>query len=99
MGSSTKINQCAAAIHSALLSRDQVVNIVELVFAVGKHLLEVLLCDFQSIEALSFLENLSGLLVQDCPIAFLDNTTIKRIVLVCNFKILGVTYPSGIAMS
>lgn len=64
MGTSAQVDQGTTPVDSALLSGDELVNVVQLVLAVGEHLLEVLLRNLQSIETLLFLEDAVGVAVQ-----------------------------------
>jgi hypothetical protein len=78
MRSTAQINQGTAAIHGTLLPSHKLVNIVQLVLAVRKHLLEVLLGDLQSVEALLLLENARGLGLKCRPIRGDHDTTVEN---------------------
>jgi hypothetical protein len=75
MRTSAKIDQSAASIDGALLPFHQVIDVVQFVLAVRKHLLEIFFGHFQPVEALFLLENLSGLLIEWCPIRLLHNAS------------------------
>lgn len=57
VGTSAQIDQGTAAVDSTALSSHELVDVVKLVLAVGEHLLEVLLGNLQSVEALLLLED------------------------------------------
>jgi hypothetical protein len=63
-----QINESAATVNRALLPLHKVIDVVELIFAIRKHLLEVLLAHFQPVKALSLLKDLSRFLIQRWPI-------------------------------
>ena len=77
MGTSAQIDQGTTPVDSALLSGDELVNVVQLVLAVREHLLEVLLRNLQSIETLLLLEDAVGVAVQQRPIGFSDDAAIS----------------------
>lgn len=54
---SAEINKGTATVDSAAFAGNELVNIVQLVFAVCEHLLEVLLGDLQTVEALLLFED------------------------------------------
>jgi hypothetical protein len=76
MGASAKVDQGTASINRTLFSCDKLINVVQFVFAVGKHFLEVFLRDLQSIEALLFLEDPRRPAIQGRPVTLSYNTTI-----------------------
>jgi hypothetical protein len=76
--SPTEIDQGTTAVNRALLTRHQLIDIMKLIFAVGEHLLEVLLRDFEAIEALLFLEDTRGLAVQGRPIGFTNDAAVTK---------------------
>jgi hypothetical protein len=75
MRASAKIDQSAASVYGALLPFHKMIDVVQFVLAVREHLLEIVLGDFQPVEALFLLENLNGLLIQWCPICLLHNAS------------------------
>lgn len=76
---SAEIDQGTATVDGALLSGDQLLNVVQLVFAVREHLPEVLFRDLQSVKALLLLEDFGGLVVQRLPVSFLDDTAVDEV--------------------
>lgn len=76
MRTSAKINQGTASVHSALFARDELFDVVQLVFAVRKHLAEILLGDFQTIKALLVLEDSLDLLLKRWPVGLDDNAAV-----------------------
>lgn len=78
MRSPAQIYQSTAAIDGTLLSSHKLVNIMQLVLAVRKHLLEVLLGDLQSIEALLLLENARGPVLKRRPVGGMQDTTVGQ---------------------
>ncbi len=79
MRAPAEIDKRTASVNSALLSSHKLVNIVQLVLAVRKHLLEVLLGNLQSVETLLLLENLRCSVVKDLPICLFNDTAAKDI--------------------
>lgn len=70
---SAEIDEGTATVDGAALAGDKLVNIVQLVFTVCEHLLEVLLRNLQSVEALLFLEDTCRLSIKCLPISLPDN--------------------------
>lgn len=79
MRAPAEIDKRTASVNSALLSSHKLVNIVQLVLAVRKHLLEVLLGNLQSVETLLLLENLRCPVVKDLPICLFNDAAAKDI--------------------
>lgn len=73
MRTPAQIDQSTAPVHSTPLARHQLINIVQLVFAVREHFPEIFLADFQSIEALLFLEDSLRFLLKRRPVGLDDN--------------------------
>lgn len=76
MRSPAQINQSTAAIHGTLLPSYKLVDIVQLVLAVRKHLLEVLLGDLQSVEALLLLEDARSPVLKYRPVGREHDTSV-----------------------
>jgi len=96
-----EIDEGTTTVDGAALARHELVNIVQLVFTVTEHLLEVLLGNLQSVETLLLLEDARRLGIKRLPVSLFDNTSsfpnvnIGKIVRADIKK----TYPSGMAMS
>jgi hypothetical protein len=73
---SAKVDQGTASINGTLFSGDKLVNVVQFIFAVGKHFLEVFLRDLQSVEALLFLEDPRRSAIQCRPVILSYNKAI-----------------------
>lgn len=76
MGAPTEINKCTTAVDSTAFASHELVDVVQFVFAVTEHLLEVLFGDFQSVEALLLLKDLRGLGLKLLPVLLMDNSSI-----------------------
>ena len=76
MRASAEIDKGTATVDGAAFTGDELVNIVQLVFAVGEHLLEILLRNLQSVEALLLLEDARRLIVKRLPVSLADNTSV-----------------------
>lgn len=76
MRASAEIDKGTVTIDGAAFAGDELVNIVQLVFAVCEHLFEVLLGNLQSVEALLLLEDTGRLGVKRLPVSLTDNTSI-----------------------
>jgi hypothetical protein len=70
-----EIDEGTATVDGAALASHELVNVVQLVFAVGKHLLEVLFGDLQSIEALLLLEDARRPGVKRFPVGLSNNAS------------------------
>lgn len=73
MGTPTEINKCTTAVDSAAFTSHELVDVVQFVFAVTEHLLEVLFGDFQSVKALLLLKDLQGLGLKLLPVLLMDD--------------------------
>jgi hypothetical protein len=101
MRASAEIDKGSATVDGAALASDELVNVVQLIFAVCEHLLEVLLGDLQSVEALLLFKDARRLGVERLPVSLTDNTSKSskiNIGKVVNVD-MNTTYPSGMAMS
>ena len=74
--SSAKVNQGTASVHGALFARNELIDVVQLVFAVRKHFAEILLGNFQAIEALLVLEDPLDFLLKRRPVRLNDNAAV-----------------------
>lgn len=83
MRAPAEIDKRTASVNSALLSSHKLVNIVQLVLAVRKHLLEVLLGNLQSVETLLLLENFRCPVVKDLPICLFNDAAAKENISIC----------------
>lgn len=73
---SAKVDQGTTSINRTLFSSHQLVNVVQFIFAVGEHFLEVFLGDLQSVEALLFLKDPRCSAIQGRPVTLSYNTAI-----------------------
>ena len=64
MGSSAQVHESSASIDSAAFSFNKIVDIVQLILAIAKHFLQILLWNLQSVEGLFFFEDLCGFSIQ-----------------------------------
>lgn len=97
-----EIDKSSATVYRGFLSLHEVVDVMQLVLAVRKHLLKVFLSNLQSVETLLFFEDLSCFLVDRWPIGLFNDSSKKsevRIVSVSPLRLHESTYPPGIAMS
>ena len=77
MGTPAEINQGTTSVNGTLLPSDKFVDVVQLVLAVRKHLPEILLGDFQSVETLLLFENLVGPVVEGLPVGLFYDTAAR----------------------
>jgi hypothetical protein len=77
MRASAEIDKGSATVDGAAFTGDELINVVQLIFAVSEHLLEVLLGDLQSVEALFLLEDARGLVVERFPITLANNPSVS----------------------
>lgn len=73
MRAPAQVDQGTAPVHGTPLARHQLINVVQLIFAVREHLPEVFFTDLQSIEALLFLEDSLRFLLKRRPVGLNDN--------------------------
>jgi hypothetical protein len=73
---SAKVDQGTASINRTLFSGHKLVNVVQFIFAVGEHFLEVFFRDLQTVEALLFLEDPRRSAIQGRPVTLSYNTAI-----------------------
>lgn len=78
---SAEIDKGTATVDGATLAGDKLINIVQLVFAVCEHLLEVLFGNIQTVEALLLLEDTCSLSVKCLPVRLLDNLSVSPYIL------------------
>ena len=74
--SSAKVDQGTATVDRTLLPSDQLVDVVQLVLAVRKHLPEVLLGDLQSVKALLLLEYPRCPAIERRPVGLSNHTPV-----------------------
>ena len=96
----TQVNQTTTPVYGTLFSSNQLFNVVQLIFAVGEHLPEVLLCDLQPIKALFLLQDRFRFVLERRPIASGDDTAIFDMSY-CMYEtvLFQTTYLSGMAIS
>ena len=76
MRASAEIDKGTVTIDGAAFAGDELINVVQLVFAVCEHLFEVLLGNFQSVEALLLLEATRRSDVKRFPVGLTDNPSV-----------------------
>lgn len=103
MRSPAQIDQSTAAIDGTLVPSHKLVDIVQLVLAVRKHLLEVLLGDLQPVETLLLLVYARGSGLKCRPVGGEDDTSVDHSELVPrhDFRTAypAFTYSPGMAAS
>ena len=74
-----QVNKSTTPVHGTLFTRHQLVDVVQLVFAVRKHLPKIFLCNLQAIEALLFFHDPVRLRLERGPVTLGDDTAILNV--------------------
>ena len=74
-----QVNKSTTSVHGTLFTSHQLVDVVQLIFAVRKHLSKILLCNLQSVKALLFFHDPVRLALEGRPVTLVNDTAILDI--------------------